>query len=65
MPDVKGSFRDLKRTAKVCEKGLHRADSRWGFVVPTALWWTSASLQSPGRVRFASPGDKDTKMKKT
>ena len=30
-----------------------------GVVVPTALWWTFASLQSPVRVRFASPGDKD------
>ena len=54
--DVDGSFRDLRRAVEVCEKDLQRVSVEWCVVVPTALWWTCAALQSPGRVRFAAPG---------
>ena len=57
---IQGFGRDGKSLGKGLEKVLVRVDC---VEVPSALWWTSASLQSPGRVRFASPGDRDSNRK--
>ena len=57
---IEGFEKGGKSLGKVLEKVRVRVDC---VEVPSALWWTSASLQSPGRVRFAAPGDRDSNRK--
>jgi hypothetical protein len=53
-----GFSKGVKSPGKGFEKG--RVNS---VVVPSALWWTFASLQSPARARLRVPGDRDSNRK--
>jgi hypothetical protein len=64
MRDVRRSIQGFEKYVKSLGKGFEKVRLRVDCVeVPSALWWTFASLQSPGRVRFAAPGDRDSNRK--
>ena len=64
MRDVDGFIEGFSKGGKSLGRGFEKVRVRVDSVeVPSALWWTFASLQSPGRVRFAAPGDRDSNRK--